>query len=155
MMAITYAWRRKRKQRLVEDAVSFDPVNFENQRDGDALEKKLESRRTSGSTYVTSAPELKSSTPFAEYAPPSPSHVYVPSAPPYNIYPQQGYYNDYGGSRHSPTNQWGPPPPAAVQHNNLHVHGDHNGMEGGYDRSSGGSGEMQFSSAAIPPYVGH
>ncbi|PPQ77376.1 hypothetical protein CVT25_010958 [Psilocybe cyanescens] len=96
---LTFVIRRKRTRRLVEDAVSFDPVKM-----GAGYHNALEAGHSPQSNYVRSStstgrasngPEVRQTPAFADYAPPPPpSQMYMSSSASVASYhSQQGYNN--------------------------------------------------------------
>jgi len=126
-MTVTYAVRRKRKSRLIRDAVSFDL--------DDALEGKARGssssslRRGISNTGHHSGSDVKYD--YAAHSPstPAPQSAYVPPSA-YNTYAQPGQYDsyDYNASQHGHGGGWD------AQHNTY------GGANRAYDRMSSGSG---------------
>lgn len=97
VLLATFAIRRRKKKKFIEDAVSFDPVRMGNYHD--AMESGVgENVRASVSTgNVINGPEVRQSPAFIDYAPPT-NRSYLPpsSNMPSYASPSQGRYNATG-----------------------------------------------------------
>ncbi|KIM46024.1 hypothetical protein M413DRAFT_23816 [Hebeloma cylindrosporum] len=97
ILLATFAIRRRRNKKLVEDAVSFDPVVMGNYHG--SMESGLgEKVRTSVSTgHGSNGPEVRQSPAFIDYAPP-PNRSYLPPSADMPSYAShlQGQYNATG-----------------------------------------------------------
>jgi hypothetical protein len=97
VLLATFAIRRRKNKKLIEDAVSFDPVRMGNYHD--AMESGLgETVRSSVSTgHVSNGPEVRQSPAFIDYAPPA-NRSYLPPSSNMPSYPSpsQGQYNVTG-----------------------------------------------------------
>ncbi|KDR83578.1 hypothetical protein GALMADRAFT_133009 [Galerina marginata CBS 339.88] len=150
ILIATFAMRRRRNKKFLEDDVSFDPVRMGTGGYHDASETGISVRGSSSTGRGSNAPEVRQAPSFTDYAPPS--RTYLP--PSANMasysYPQQqqGYYNNnqqpYGSS-----SNWAP----SAQQSNPYglapvAEGDRPSSS---HRSQSSSTEMKFAPSAVPP----
>jgi hypothetical protein len=150
IMFATFALRRRRNKRLIEDAVSFDPVNMGT---GTGYPGALETgqvNRASSSTGDQSnwsnGPEVRNTLAFTDYAPSARSYL-PPSANLAYSYAQQGPYNN-NQQPYAQSFNWG----ASAQQPHVNPYGLSTVEEVDQSRRSrSSSSEIKFAPTAVPP----
>jgi hypothetical protein len=155
IMVATFALRRRRNKRLIEDAVSFDPVNmgtgtgYPNTLETGQVNRSRASSSTGRQSNWSNGPEVRNTPSFTDYAP-SPRSYLPPSAnlASYSYAQQeQDYYNN-NQQPYTQSFNWG----ASAQQQQGSAHGLPTVEEVDRSRRSRSSStEMKFAPTAVPP----